>query len=325
MRRPLSVLAALVLSFLAASCARRDPADPLVLSGHVEATETRVSTKIAGRLDVFTLEEGDEVAAGALVARLDDTDARLALDVARAELAQAEADLELVLAGSRGEDVREAEAAVDAARVRRNAAQVDLDRMQALLDQGVLDPRTRDNSLALRNVQDHELEAALERLARVRAGSRPEEIARARARVATAEAQARVAEQQVADCSVVASASGVLTEKLAEPGERLARDAGLFVLTDLRRPWLTAWVGEMDLTRVKLGEAARVSADDGTEREGRVTWISPRAEFTPKNVQTRDERAKLVYRVKIALPNDDGVFKPGMPAEARVLPEGARP
>jgi HlyD family secretion protein len=96
------------------------------------------------------------------------------------------------------------------------------------------------------------------------------------------------------------------------------------VVTDLADARLVAYVGEPDLGRIRLGQEVEVTTDGGERRTGRLTWISPRAEFTPKNVQTRDERVKLVYKVKVALPNDDGLFKPGMPAEAILRTQGTQ-
>jgi HlyD family secretion protein len=90
------------------------------------------------------------------------------------------------------------------------------------------------------------------------------------------------------------------------------------VVTDLATPWLTVYVDEPDLDRLRLGQEAEVTTDGGETRRGRISYIASAAEFTPRNVQTRDERVKLVFKVKIALPNEDGLFKPGMPAEARL-------
>ena len=99
--------------------------------------------------------------------------------------------------------------------------------------------------------------------------------------------------------------------------------APLCVVSDLAHAWLTVYVPETDLGRIRIGQEAQVKTDDGQTRKGTVTYISPKAEFTPKNVQTRDERVKLVYRLKVGLDNADGLFKPGMPAEARLTPQGA--
>jgi len=109
----------------------------------------------------------------------------------------------------------------------------------------------------------------------------------------------------------------------AEAGELLAPGAPLAVVTDLADAWLTVYVSEPDLGRIRIGQSAEVVTDDGQTRTGRVSFVASEAEFTPKNVQTRDERVKLVFRVKIALDNRDGLFKPGMPAEARIRPPGA--
>ena len=102
-----------------------------------------------------------------------------------------------------------------------------------------------------------------------------------------------------------------MTEKLAEQGELLARGTGLVVVTDLANAWLNVYVSETDLGRIRLDQEAAVVTDDGQTRRGRVSFVASQAEFTPKNVQTRDERVKLVYKVKVALENKDGLFKPG--------------
>jgi HlyD family secretion protein len=162
-------------------------------------------------------------------------------------------------------------------------------------------------------------------LRRLEKGSRPEEIDAARARVQAAEARIAQLEQQLQDAVIQSPTGGIVTEKLAEQGELTARGTGLVVVTDLASAWLNVYVSEPDLGRIRLGQAAEVTTDDGQTRKGQVSFVASQAEFTPKNVQTRDERVKLVYRIKVALQNEDGLFKPGMPAEARLEPAGERP
>ena len=118
--------------------------------------------------------------------------------------------------------------------------------------------------------------------------------------------------------------AGVVTEKVAEQGELLQPGAPLCVVTDLDHAWLTVYVAEPDLGRLRIGQEAEVVTDDGQTRKAKVSFVASRAEFTPKNVQTRDERVKLVYKVKLGLDNQDGMFKPGMPAEARLRGTEAR-
>jgi HlyD family secretion protein len=306
---------------LATGCARGRDSGTIAASGHIEATDVRVAAKVGGTVDDAPLAEGARVTAGQEIARLDTTDVRLALAAARAERGQAAAELALRRAGSRVEDVREGEAQVARAQADVESAQRDLERMEGLLKSGSGTEKARDDARTRRDLGTAGLTAAKERLARLRAGFRPEEIEAARARVEGADARIAQLEQQVADAVIQSPLAGVLTEKLVERGELASRGTALAVITDIERPWLTIYLPEPDLGRIRLGQEAEVSTDAGQRRTGRVTFIATQAEFTPKNVQTPDERAKLVYRVKIGLENADGLFKPGMPAEARLQPQ----
>jgi HlyD family secretion protein len=310
----------LVLAALAMGCRKGDVAGEIRASGHVEATEVRLSTKIAGTVASFPAVEGDRVTADQEVARIDDTDVRLALAAARAERGQAAAELDLRRAGSRPEDVKEAEAQQDRALSELEAARLDFERMEGLLASGSGTAKARDDARARRDAAAANVRAAGERVSRLRAGFRKEEIDAARARVEATDARLAQLEQQLKDAVIQSPVAGVLTEKLVERGELAARGTALAVVTDIDRPWLTIYLPEPHLGRIRLGQEAEVVTDSGQTRAARVTFISPQAEFTPKNVQTPDERAKLVYRVKLGLENQDGVFKPGMPAEARLRP-----
>jgi HlyD family secretion protein len=111
----------------------------------------------------------------------------------------------------------------------------------------------------------------------------------------------------------------VITQRLAEPGEVTAPRAPLVVVTDLDHAWANLFVPEPMIPRVRLGQSATVYTDAGGEGiAGKVTFISPKAEFTPRNVQTAEERSKLVYRIKVSVDNRDGVLKPGMPVDAEL-------
>jgi HlyD family secretion protein len=328
MKRSLTAVVPVVLAVAAVSGpACRQGSDPglIVASGHVEATEVVVSSKVAGAIEGLAVDEGHTVAAGQELARIDTTDTRLALDAARAERALADAELRLRLAGSRLEDVAEAEALVARAEADLSGAQKDLDRMEGLLAAGSGTTKARDDARARRDAARGSLDATRERLRRLRAGFRREEKDAARARLDSADARIAQLEQQLKDAVIVSPVAGVVTEKLAEKGELAARGTGIVVVTDLGNAWLNAYVAETDLARLRLGQEAEVTTDDGQARKGRVSFVASRAEFTPKNVQTRDERVKLVYRIKLALDNADSLFKPGMPATARLQPAAERP
>jgi HlyD family secretion protein len=310
-------------SIVLVGCHPRSDSTTIVASGHVEATDVRLSTKVGGRLLTFAIEEGDKISREQSIAQIDTTDSRLLLRQARAEREQAAAELRLRLAGSRREDVAELEAQVAQDDAELSGAERDLVRMQGLLDRGSGTTKARDDAKTKRDMTVERLAARKQSLARTRSGSRPEEIDAARARVASAEARIAQLEQQVEDASVKSPVSGVVTEKIAEAGEILQAGSGLCVITNLDEAWLTVYVAETDLARLRLGEEVEVKTDDGQTRHGKITFVASRAEFTPKNVQTRDERVKLVFKVKVGLDNKDGLFKPGMPAEARIASAGS--
>jgi membrane fusion protein YbhG len=316
-----AALAALVL----AGCGRRNDPSIIVASGHVEATDVRIATKVAGRLEALSLEEGTVVAAGQPLGRIDTTDLRLALQQARAEREQAAAEYRLRLAGARAEDIAELEAQLAGVESDLANAEKDLERMQALLDKGSGTTKARDDARTRRDVTAHRRDATRQALGRLKAGSRAEEKDAARARLAATDARIAQLEQQVKDAELTSPLAGVVTEKVAEPGELLQVGSPICVISDLANAWLTVYVGGPDLGRIRLGQEAKITTDDGQTRKGTVTFIASQAEFTPKNVQTRDERVKLVYKVKVGLDNKDGLFKPGMPSEARLAAAGVAP
>lgn len=313
---PLLCLAGTALASLA-GCHRETDTSQIVASGHVEATDVRISAKVPGRLQSLAVKEGDAVAAGQELARTETTDLKLALQQARAEREQASAELRLRLAGARKEDIAELEAQVRGVLADFEGAQKDLDRMQGLFDSGSGTTKGRDDARTRRDSLAAKLQSMRQALARLRAGFREEEIEGARARVSAVEAKMAQLEQQIKDATVSAPLAATVTEKVAEAGELVQAGAPLVVLTNLKEPWLTVYVGALDLPKLRLGQPADVTTDDGQARKGTITYIASQAEFTPKNVQTRDERIKLVYKVKLGLPNEDGLFKPGMPAQAR--------
>lgn len=286
-------------------------------SGHIEATEVHLAAKVDGRLLEAPLQEGATITAGELVARFDTVDLEHRLAQARATLDGADAQLALLLAGSRVEDLRRAEESLARARAELDAARRDLVRLEGLADRGSATEKARDDARTRREVAERSVAGIQADLDKLVAGPRRQEVDAARAQRAGAAAQLAAIEQQLADSQVYAPRDGVLTERVAEPGEMLPPGATLGVLTVIDEPWLNVWVDEPSLAAIRLGDPVEVRVDGfAGVRQGTVAFVSPTAEFTPKNVQTPEERAKLVFRVKVALANADGLFKPGMPADA---------
>lgn len=327
------LLPALLAAGAAAACSEPAPSSTLRVSGHAEATETRLAPDAGGRILTFDLAEGDRIEAGHQVLTLDRRDIELALQRARAERAQADAQLRLVLAGARVEDIRQAEsqvtaaaADVSAAHAELAAAEQDLERFEALLTTNSGSRKQRDDAATRRDVArqrvtaaDSRVRAARDALARLQAGARREEIDAARARLAAADAQIASLEKNLMDTSFTSPVSGIVTEKLVEPGEVIAPRTPVAVVVNLDQAWADVFVPEPAVPRLRLGQDAQVFTDaGGSPIKGSIAYISPRAEFTPRNVQTAEERSKLVYRVRITVDNTAGILKQGMPVEAEI-------
>jgi len=323
----------LVITLFAAACGDEAPDNTLRVSGHVEATEVHVASEVGGRILELRVAEGDRLNRGDLVAKLDTRDTELQIQRARAERATAVAQLRLLEAGSRVEDVRQAEAQVDAAEADVMAiqadlkvAQLDLDRFESLLKANAGSQKQRDDARARVEITrqrarsaEERVRAARETVAGLKQGARPEEIEAGRARVAGADAQIAVLEKALADAQILAPVSGVVTQKLVDAGEIVMRGTPIVVVTDLDNAWANLFVPEPMVPRVKLGQSAQVVTDAGGEAlPGKVTFVSPKAEFTPRNVQTAEERSKLVYRIKVTVDNRAGILKPGMPVDAEL-------
>lgn len=322
-----------LLSGLAA-CTNAPPTDRVRVSGQVEATEVQVASQVPGRLLERRVNEGQRVAKGDLIAVLDTADADLALSRARAERAQAEAQLRVVLAGPRAEDVRQADAQVVAAQAdvtpadaELAAAEIDVQRFEQLLASNSGSRKQRDDAVARRNVARERVQAARERVrvaqegvARVKASARREDVDAARTRIDVAQAQVATLEKAAADATITAPVAGVVTTTVADEGELIQPRAPIVVITDLDRAWANIYVDEPVVPRLRVGDKATLFTDaGGPSIDGTISAIAERAEFTPRNVQTADDRSKLVYRVKVAVDNSAGTLKAGMPVEAEIL------
>jgi HlyD family secretion protein len=304
MRTCLSLLAVAALAAAGSGCGGN--ADGLIeASGTIEGTEINVAAEVGGRVLRVAVTEGARVAAGDTLVVINDEEYRLQLKQAEANLASQDAAYRLAREGSRKEDLLQAEAAYA-------AAKADHQRMKDLLATATITQKQYDDVYA-------RFVAAEQTYAKARTGLRPEEISGARARRESAAAQVELLQKRIRDCTVLAPAPGTVTLRAVEPGELVGMGSHVVRLTFLDKVKLTIYVNEAGLGLVNLGQPADVFIDSFGESRpfsGTVVYISPTAEFTPKNVQTREERTKLVFAVKIEVNNPDGALKPGLPADA---------
>jgi HlyD family secretion protein len=309
-----------VCVLLLPACRARGERGVLTATGTIEAVEVRIASKIPGEVKSILVEEGAPVKRGDVLALVDhaNLDDQLRQAEAAVDLAQAQADL--VRKGARAEDIRQAEEALKQAAAGLEVADKDAARARELLLKGGATVKQNDDAEARLSVARAQHQQAVEMLKKVRAISRPEEIRAADARLAQARAAADLLRRTILDCTVVAPADGVITRRLAQPGEYVIPGAGLLVLSRLDSVHVMIYLATPELGLVRLGDAADVTIDAFPDRPfpGRVTYISSEAEFTPKNVQTKDDRVKLVFGVKIEIPNPEGLLKPGLPADAAI-------
>lgn len=270
----------------------------------------------------------------------------------RADLVNAEARLQEMLNGSRPQELESARAAAAEAATQNQHAQLDWQRAQTLYKNDDISTAQRDQFKTKAEATAAALKRAQEQLALVKEGPRKEQIEQQRAVVARsraalqlaeanridlkrreeevsmrtadiqrARAQTGVLDVQLNDRVLVAPVGGVVLSKSAEMGEILAAGATVVTLGDIDHPWVRGYVSESDLGRVKLGMPAAVTTDSypGKEYKGKVTFVSSEAEFTPKQIQTTEERQKLVYRVKVEVENPNHELKSNMPVDARIV------
>lgn len=318
----------------------------LQVNGRIEGDLIAVAPKAAGRVVALLVREGDEVRAGQLLARLEQaalaaqwTEAQAAQRAFEAQAAAQAQGLELLRAETPIQRAS-AHAAVQAAQAELRRAEAasaqearDLQRARELASQGFIGPQAverselahaaaRDQEAAARAALARTLQAARDaELAPQRIRARSAETAATQAQAQAAAARAEQARSQVDDLSVSAPTAGRISARYVNAGEVVAAGTPLFGLTDLTRVYLKAYLPEPMLGRVKLGQAAQIWVDAFAEQpfEARVVYVASRAEFTPKEVQTRDERTKLVFEVRLA-PNADpaGRLLPGQPADAMI-------
>lgn len=313
-----SVVVLVVTGVLA--CQDDGPRDRVLASGTFEAVEVRVSPTVAGQILEVALDEGHPVEKGRVVARLDDRHHRNQIIQAEAAVALADAHVRIVRLGARREDVEALRQQVRQAEEALAQARKDRDRVRALVEQEGLPRKMLDDAETLVAVREAASKAAREMLQKARTGARPEEVEAAEAQKRQAEAVLKALRDRLDDYAVRSPVGGVVLRKSVEAGEVVAAGQTLATVADLSSLTLRVYVPEGDLGRIRLGQDASVRVDAWPAREfpGRVAHIASEAEFTPKNIQTREERVKTVYAVKIVVPNPEGLLKVGMPADAEI-------
>jgi len=314
----LAVLTAVFLYFR-----DRSPVNPdlIRVSGNIEITEAEVSFKIPGRVEERLVSEGETVTIGQVVARLDSRELGQEKAQRQAQVSSARAALAELQAGSRAEEIAQAQALLERAQAEQERAQVESERQKKLYQREVISTREYDLARTTQDGAEAKVREAREYLTLVKKGPRQEKIDQARASLKAAEQVLAQAQTRLEYTVAVSPLSGIVLSKNIEPGEVVSPGTPVVTVGEVSQVFLRAYINETDLGRVKVGQKVKVTTDTfpGKSYEGRISFLAPQAEFTPKNIQTQKERVKLVYRIKVEIPNPQMELKPGMPADGEIL------
>lgn len=317
MKKPL--IALVVLAILAGGGyawyrSQQTESGPLTLYGNVDVRELSLGFRQGGRVTALHADEGDRVKAGELLAELDDEPLQNALAAARAGVDQAQATLARLEAGSRPQEIEQAKEAERQAAAVFSSRQLEFNRLKELANSGATSQQALDSARYALDEARARLGAARATLSMLEEGPRQEDISAARAQLESAKAHAAQAETALSDARLVAPSDGEVLSRVVEPGAMVQPGSPVFSLA-LRDPvYVRAYVSEPHLGEVSPGTAVLVTAD-GNDRQyrGQVGFVSPRAEFTPKTVQTEELRTELVYRLRIVVSDADDRLLQGMP------------
>jgi membrane fusion protein YbhG len=316
----LIVVAASVIFFYIRWTEKRPLGNILKISGNIEAHESVVGFKVQGRICELPVHEGQYVHEGDFIAGLDRKDYIQQVKVDEAAVRSREAELVLALAGSRSQEIKSAEQSILDARADLELKKIEFQRNQALYEKDEVSAETRDVSATNLKRAQATYERNTQTHSELVEGTRKEQIAINRANVRVARQNLGLSRIRLDYTLLCAPKSGVVTVRQAELGEVMAPGTPVVTIADIDHLWLRGYINETDLGRVRWGQTAMVKTDTfpGKIYKGRLSFISSEAEFTPKSVETYEERVTLVYRIKIDLDNPSHELKPGMPADAEI-------
>ena len=290
------------------------------VSGNIETTMVGAGFKIPGQVLRRMVDEGESVKKGQVIASLETADLELDVANAKTQLLAAQVIASQLANGSRPQDVSAAQAASRSAEADKQNAAAEYRRMRELFANSAVSAQERDRSLTAYRMASARADQAVQQLSLVVEGPRREEIDLAAAKVEQAQKQLELAKTRLAYAQITAPIDGFVLSKNIEAGEYVSPGTPVVTIGELNQVWLKAYIAETDLGRVKLGQKVSVTTDTYPNKiyRGSIGFIASEAEFTPKNIQTAEERVKLVYRIKIMIDNPAHELKPGMPADASI-------
>lgn len=301
-------------------CSENGDSEFIEESGTIETTNIILSAQLNGKVQTIFANEGDFVKKGDTLLVIDHDILKIKLKQAIAGKNAAKAKLELVKTGARKEDILLATEKLNQAKANYELAKTDYERMNNLFNKQAITKKQFDDIKTRLDIAKSQYQSANENLKKIKNISRPEEVAQVKANYENFEANVELIKKQISDSHIISPVDGFIVNRFVEIGESVNYGSSIYKVSDLSVVKMVVYVNEVNLGKVKLGQKAEISIDSFNDKvyEGKIIYISPEAEFTPKNIQTKDERTKLVFAVKIQVDNKENELKAGMPADAKI-------
>ncbi|MXF45049.1 secretion protein HlyD [Raoultella sp. Lac2] len=287
----------------------------LTLYGNVDIRTVNLSFRVGGRLASLNVDEGDKIQSGQILGQLDRASYENALQQAQANVSTAQAQYDLMMAGYRAEEIAQAAAAVKQAQAAYDYAQNFYQRQLGLRQSSAISVNDLENARSSRDQAQATLKSAQDKLSQYRAGNRPQEIAQAKASLEQAQAALAQARLNLHDTTLTAPSDGTLMTRAVEPGSMLSAGGTVMTLSLTHPVWVRAYIDEKNLGQAVPGREVLLYTDSRPNQpwHGKIGFVSPSAEFTPKTVETPDLRTDLVYRLRIVVTDADDSLRQGMP------------
>lgn len=298
----------------------------LTYYGNVDIRQIQSAFFSTGRIQQMLVREGESVTNGQLIAELDAERYEAATAKAEAQVALQKQVVARMLAGSRPEEIAQTQAQVRGANAALTDALQKQTRAQSLAKDDYVSQQQLDSARTAVDVTRANLEAAQQSAALAVQGPRKEDIAAAKAQLNIYNASLKLAQQELADSKLYAPADSIVQNRILEPGDMASPQRPVYTLALNNPVWVRAYLPEPDLGNVSEGMKAEVRTDSFPDKvyEGWVGYISPAAEFTPKQVETTDLRTRLVYQIRVYVKNPQNELRLGMPATVQLIPRSTQ-
>ena len=292
----------------------------LELEGNIDVRQVNQAFKVDGRIATLAVDEGDAVAAGQVIATLDKRYFEDELQLARARRDNAAAALLRLENGSRPQEIAAARAQAAQQHATLARARLDFERDERLVVKGAVSRETYDQAKSALGEAEARVKYAEEELRLAELGPRQEDVDSGRAELAAQDASVIQSERRLEDSDLIAPSAGTILTRVREKGAIVAAGETVFTLTLATPVWVRTYVNERDLGRIHPGMPAKVTTDSdpGKSYHGKIGFISPTAEFTPKTVETREIRTDLVYRLRVVVDDPDHGLRQGMPVTVQL-------